>query len=115
MLLNARQARTGVPLRSRIPAAISFLFFSFFSVELGWTGTDVGSVGVAGTDSLSGGVYTIAESGTDINGTADAFHFVYQTLTADGELEARVASIQNTNASAKAGVMVRQSTAAGSI
>src|SRR5471032_1733218 len=102
--------------RSRIPALFSFLFLSFFGLANAgaWTGTDVGSVGVTGTDSYNSGtgVYTIQGSGADINGTADAFHFVYQTLTADGELEARVASVQNTNAAARAGVMVRQSTAA---
>jgi alpha-tubulin suppressor-like RCC1 family protein len=82
-----------------------------------WSSSDVGSVGVAGTDSYNSatGVYTIAGSGADIGGTTDACHFVYQTLTTDGELEARVASIQNTNATAKAGVMVRQSTVAGDI
>jgi hypothetical protein len=103
----------------RISAVASFLFLSFFNlVHAGtWTGTDVGSVGVAGTDNYNAttGVYTIQGSGTDIGGTADACHFVYQTLTADGELEARVVSIQNTSPTAKAGVMIRESTGAGSI
>src|ERR1700683_3811624 len=98
-----------------IPAAGSFFIFSLFALPLWaqYTGTDIGSVGVVGTDSynVTTGVYTIQGSGTDIGGTADACHFVYQTLTADGELEARVASIQNTSATAKAGVMIRQSTA----
>jgi hypothetical protein len=98
-------------------AFVVFLALGGFSGSLkaGWTGTDIGSVGVAGTDSYNAGVYTIQGSGADIGSTADACHFVYQTLTADGELEARVASVQNTNAAAKAGVMIRQSTAAGSI
>src|ERR1700733_10512162 len=99
------------------PAVVSFLFLSFFGLANAgaWTGTDIGSVGVAGTDSYNSttGVYTIAGSGADIGGTADACHFVYQTLTADGELEARVASVQNTSSTAKAGVMIRQSTASG--
>src|SRR5260221_9648480 len=119
MLLDIKRTRKGMGLRGRIPAVVSLLFLLFCNlVSAGtWTGQDIGSVGVAGSDSYNGttGVYTIAGSGADINGTADACHFVYQTLTADGELVARVASVQNTNASAKAGVMVRQSTAAGSI
>ena len=91
----------------RIPALFSFLLllsFDFASAHT-WTGTEVGSVGVAGTDSYNSntGVYTIAGSGTDIGGTADACHFVYQTLAADGELEARVANVQNTSSTAKAG------------
>jgi hypothetical protein len=97
----------------------SFLFLSFISLAFGqtWQGSDIGSVGVAGTDNYNAatGVYTLQGSGPAIGGTADAGHFVYHTLTADGEIEARVASIQNTSPTAKAGVMIRQSTAAGAI
>ena len=80
-----------------------------------WTGQDVGSVGATGSDSYSGSTYTLQGSGTDIGGTADAFHFVYQSLSSDGELIARVATVQNTSASAKAGLMIRQSTSSGAI
>ena len=38
----------------------------------------------------------------------DAFHFVYQSLTGDGTIIARMASITNTNSWAKAGVMIRE-------
>ena len=108
-------------LRAQLFLGLVALFFFPLSLSIvragTWTGSDVGSVGVAGSDSYNSatGVYTISGSGADINGTADAFHFVYQTLTGDGELEARVGSLQNTNGAAKAGLMIRQSTAAGSI
>ena len=46
-------------------------------------------------------------AGEDIWGTADAFRYVYQPLTGDGEIVARVVSVQNTNAWVKAGVMLR--------
>ena len=80
------------------------------------TGVDVGTAGVAGTNSYnaSTGVYTLTSSGTDIGGTADACHYVYASLPSDGELVARVSGISDSNGYAKAGVMVRQSTAAGS-
>jgi len=53
--------------------------------------------------------------GTDIWGTADQFRYVYKTLNGDGTLVARVDSLDNSNAWAKAGVMIRQSIAPGSV
>ena len=53
-------------------------------------------------------------SGVDIEDNADQFHFVSQPLTGDATVIARVASIQNTSPWAKAGVMIRESLAAGS-
>jgi regulation of enolase protein 1 (concanavalin A-like superfamily) len=48
-------------------------------------------------------------SGADIWGTSDQFHFAYKRLSGNGTITARVVSITNTNASAKAGVMIRES------
>ncbi len=62
-----------------------------------------------------GDTFTIRASGADISGTANEFEFVHQTLDGDGEIVARVASIANTNAWAKAGVMIRASPDAGSV
>jgi len=76
--------------------------------------SDIGATGVAGSSSLSGGVYTIKGSGADIWGSADAFHFVYVPISGDQQIIARVTGIVNTNATAKAGVMFRESLAAGS-
>jgi hypothetical protein len=59
-------------------------------------------------------VFTVKGAGADIYGTSDQFRFVYRTLTGDGEMVARVASLQNTSGWAKAGVMIRESLAAGS-
>ena len=58
--------------------------------------------------------FTVAGSGADIWGTADAFRYVYQTSSGDCSIVARVASQQNTDPWAKAGVMIRETTAAGS-
>src|ERR1051325_6156489 len=55
-----------------------------------WTDQDIGAVGVAGTatfDSASS-TFTIDGSGSDIWGTADAFHFVSQPWTGDGAIDA---------------------------
>jgi malectin (di-glucose binding ER protein)/fibronectin type III domain protein len=79
-----------------------------------WQDADIGSVTPAGSASLSSGVFTVRGAGADIWGNADAFHFVYQSLTGDGDIVARVTAVQNTNAWAKAGVMIRETLAAGS-
>jgi hypothetical protein len=78
----------------------------------GWTDADVGSVGVAGDASYGGGTFTVSGSGADIWGSADAFHFASQSMTGDGELVARVASVANVNSWTKAGVMIRGSLSA---
>jgi regulation of enolase protein 1 (concanavalin A-like superfamily) len=77
-----------------------------------WSEGDVGSPSPIGSSSYSNGTFTVKGSGTDISGTSDQFHFVYQAWNGDGQITARVASVQNTNAWAKAGVMIRETLAA---
>jgi len=60
------------------------------------------------------GTFTMTASGADIWGTADEFHFAFKTLTGPGSIVARVNSVQNTHAWAKAGVMIRETLDAGS-
>jgi len=80
-------------------------------------GGDVGSAGLAGSTTDNGNdSFTLQGSGADIWGTADAFQFASESLTAStGTLVARIASVTNTNVWAKAGVHYRDSTAAGSM
>jgi hypothetical protein len=78
------------------------------------TAVDVGAVGIAGTYVEAGGKHTMEGAGGDIWGGADAFRFAYQALSGDGTITARVISLENTQASAKAGVMMRESLAVGS-
>ena len=79
-----------------------------------WLSQDVGAVGAAGTAIHSGGVFTVTSAGTDIWSGADAFHFAYRPMSGDGQIVARVVSEGNTHPWAKAGVMIRQTLAAGS-
>ncbi len=74
-----------------------------------WISADVGRVGLAGRASFVNGTFTLTGAGADVWGTADAFHFVYQSLSGDGSIVARVASVQNVAAWTKAGLMIRQS------
>lgn len=77
---------------------------------------DVGSGFVAGSTNYSSatGIYTLNASGQDIFFTEDGFRFVQVILNGNGEVRARVRSLGNTNPWAKAGVMVRETLAAGS-
>jgi phosphatidylserine/phosphatidylglycerophosphate/cardiolipin synthase-like enzyme len=76
----------------------------------GWSHRDIGSVGPAGNATYTSGTFTVAGGGADIWGTADALHYAYQSLTGDGQMIARVATISNVAAWTKAGVMIRSST-----
>jgi hypothetical protein len=79
-----------------------------------WQTSDIGAVAAAGSASFSNGTFTVAGSGEDIQGTADEFRYVYQVATGNCEIKARVAGVGNTNPWAKAGVMIRETLAAGS-
>lgn len=84
------------------------------TLPAGWSTQDVGSVGTAGSASFSGGTWTVKGSGADIWNTADGFRYVYQPLSGNGQITARVASVGNTDVWAKAGVMIRENLTAGS-
>jgi hypothetical protein len=86
-----------------------------FICPQGWTCTDIGGALPAGQDHLtSSGTWNEVGGGGDIWGTADAFHFVAQTLSGDGTVTAHVTSQQATDPWAKAGPMIRASTDPGS-
>jgi regulation of enolase protein 1 (concanavalin A-like superfamily) len=95
--------------------------FDGFSVTAGtpnlpapWLEADTGDATPAGSASFSNGVFTIAGGGNDIWGTLDQAHFVYQSLTGDATITTRVAAQSDTDPWAKSGVMIKQSTTAGS-
>jgi fibronectin type 3 domain-containing protein len=79
-----------------------------------WVGADVGAVGIAGSVMQAGGTFTVKGAGADITGTADAFYFVYQTLSGNGSISAHIASITGGDGvNVKAGVMMRDPGADG--
>jgi hypothetical protein len=84
------------------------------SCPTGWSCPDIGSPTPQGQQTLTNGAWSILGGGNDIYGTADSFHYVDQTLSADGTLAAHVTSQQNTSAWAKAGPMLRMTTDPGS-
>jgi regulation of enolase protein 1 (concanavalin A-like superfamily) len=74
-----------------------------------WQSADIGSVGLVGSATQSAGTYTVSGAGYGIGGRADDFRYVYQTLTGDGEIKARVLSQSAVGVDACAGVMIRES------
>jgi hypothetical protein len=84
-----------------------------------WTYQDIGPVGPAGSASHastieSDDIFTVKSAGADIWGTSDAFGYVYQPFAGDGWIAVNVESVQNTDAFAKAGLMLRESLDPGS-
>jgi regulation of enolase protein 1 (concanavalin A-like superfamily) len=79
--------------------------------------TNIGGATPAGSGAFNSGtsVYTVVGGGADIWGTSDQFEFVSADKSGDFTLTARVASVQNTNSWAKAGVMIRDGVAANAI
>jgi hypothetical protein len=79
-----------------------------------WTDGDIGSVGLAGNASYANGVFTVTGAGVQIFDIADAFHFVYQPLSGDGTIVARLVSVQGGSGYVAPGVMIRETLNAGS-
>jgi hypothetical protein len=76
-----------------------------------WTCADIGSPAPAGAQSFdpNSGTWTIAGGGSDISGTADQFHYAWQSFSGDGTVSAQVVSQTTSSSQAKAGIMLRAS------
>jgi beta-galactosidase len=69
-----------------------------------FTSIDIGAGGATGSASYCDGQFTITGSGSDVWGTADAFHFVYTyvALSTNCDFRAQVLSVEDTSGNAKA-------------
>src|SRR6266566_2373936 len=86
----------------------------------GWLDSDIGTVGSAGSATYSNGTFTVKAQGSGVDGgnnsgsiSADGFHFVYQSVSGDAAIVARVSNIQGENPGILAGVMIRETLAPG--
>jgi hypothetical protein len=106
----------GIAVTGHDVASIATAAFSSVSIASApvWTGTDIGAVGIAGSWRAAAGQIRVLGAGADVWAAADAFQFVWQPLSGDGEIIARVASVEYTRAWTKAGVMIRESLDPGS-
>src|SRR5262252_3720937 len=94
-------------------ANVNWLRFSLTtSLPAQWTSTDVGQPSPAGSASFANNAFTVKGAGADIYGHSDSFQFLSQPIAGDTQIVVRVTAEQNTDALAKAGIMLRESTAA---
>jgi poly(3-hydroxybutyrate) depolymerase len=74
-----------------------------------WSNQDIGTTGVAGSFTSPGsGQLTVSGAGAQLSGTSDAFHYVYQTVTGDCTIIAKVNSYTSTANYARSGLMIRE-------
>jgi regulation of enolase protein 1 (concanavalin A-like superfamily) len=78
-----------------------------------WTGKDIGAVGLSGSQTITSTRIDVVGAGADVWSSTDAFHFVWQPLSGDGEIAARVVSVDAIRDWTKVGVMIRASVAPG--
>jgi len=79
-----------------------------------WVNEEVGSVSHAGSVAYRAGVFRVRSSGTNTLGAEDSCHFVFKPVSGTSEVIARVTKVQLTDPWARAGLMMRESLAAGS-
>src|SRR5882762_8880648 len=98
---------TGVSGSLTKTATISLTVQSVPTLPSVWSDGDIGAVGVAGSANYASGTFTVAGAGQGTFFTStDSFHYVYQALSGDGTMVARVVSLQGS--AAQAGIMMRE-------
>jgi hypothetical protein len=104
---------------SKLPAALTCAFASVICAIAGaadnlpapWQQADIGAVAIAGSASESASVFTLKGS-LDIWGLSDGCCFAWQPLRGDGQIMARVLSVEATQNHAKGGIAIRESLSA---
>ena len=74
-----------------------------------WTFGDIGATGLAGGAKFNSAtkVFTVSGAGADIWTGEDGFHFLWQQITGDFEIVARVIGVSESDPWAKGGLMLR--------
>ena len=85
-------------------------FLTVGNLPANWVDLDINNPGITGSADFYQSVFAVKGGGSAISGTSDNFHFVYQPWTNGFILTARVSTQPYTAASAKSGVMIREST-----
>jgi hypothetical protein len=83
------------------------------ALPLPWEALAIGSGSLTGTTTFESGTFTASGSGA-LTGRNDSFAFTWQTLSGDGEIIARVNTLENTGTSSRVGVMIRDTLATNS-
>ncbi len=88
-------------------------FFLYQPLVAPWVTQDVSNTGLSGIAGRLGGKFVLQAGGANLGGSADQIHFLHQSITGDATITARILGVDTTAYSAKAGVMIRESTAVG--
>ena len=100
--------------RERTSAEISNVSLRSSALPEGQASSDIGDPAITGSASFAEGRYSIQAGGAGIWDSADQFHYLYQAVTGDVEVVARIASLSAADQWSKAGVMIRESLDPGS-
>jgi autotransporter-associated beta strand protein len=84
------------------------------ALPLPWLTGNLGTGALVGSATYSAGTFSVAGSGT-FGGTSDKLRFIYQGLSGDGEIIAKISALQDTGTSSRVGVMIRDSLATNSM
>jgi beta-glucanase (GH16 family)/regulation of enolase protein 1 (concanavalin A-like superfamily) len=88
-------------------------FFLHQPLAAPWTSADLATTGCSGTAGRLGDRLVLQAGGNNLGGNADQIHFLHQPLSGDGSITARMIGVDTTAYHAKAGLMIRESTAPG--
>ncbi len=91
-----------------LTAAQAFTLFVVSKVPPPWQVADLGTPETPGRVESANGEFTLLASGQDIGGFADEGLFLFQRLSGDGEITARVLDLKLGALNPKAGVMIRE-------
>ena len=105
---------TAFAFRSSSPqTAYADSFFLYQPLAAPWVSQDVSGSGLSGIAGRLGGKFVLLGGGNNIGGSADQIHFLHQPVTGDATITARILGVDTAAYYAKAGVMIRESTAVG--
>jgi len=99
---------SNVPIGLGQSAAHADFAMAAASVPSPFSTVDIGPVSASGTDSDLNGTFTMTSGGGDVWGISDACHYLYETLTGDCTITARLDSFDAASPWAKAGIMIRR-------
>jgi len=78
-----------------------------------WTSSDIGCVNIPGSACYSDPTFTLKGSGADLGGTYDEGRAAYKTRVGDGEIIARITSLNNADQYTKSGLTMREDVSGG--
>ncbi len=99
---------------SSAQASYADAFFVSQALAAPWSAQDISTLPLAGTSGRLGQKFVMQSTGGNISGGSDRCHLIHQPWNGDGTLTARVLAAEAVSGTAKAGLMLRDTTAPNS-